>query len=217
LGREAYFARGVERVAGHEDSPSEARGNRPYLEALLDPDVPLGPIALLLLAAGLTAKFPEESGLATEALIAAVDDGRLDSARLTAALEQLLSVGLAKPERLARTLGAANVSILHTQFLCPVLERLAHRPPSRTHREMLPVLELFKELLIAAGESIGHAASRDYLTGLSVAGKTGRVVQALLTLTEDPTHGQRRAAAAQALARRLERAERWASWEAASV
>jgi hypothetical protein len=111
-------------------------------------------------------RFPEESGLATEALIAAVDDGRLDSARLTEALEQLLSVGLAKPERLARTLGAANVSVLHTEFLCGVVERLVRRPPSRTHREMLPVLELFKELLIAAGEAMAEPATRDYLAGL---------------------------------------------------
>src|SRR5262249_15503083 len=160
--------------------------------ALLDPDVPLGPMALLLLAAGLTAKYPEESGLATEALIAAVDDGRLDSGKLSEALASLLAADLAKPERLAKTLGAANVSSLHTQVLARVVERIVRRPPTRTHREMLSVLELFKELLIAAGEVIADVGTRDYLAGLGVSGKTGRVVQVLLGLAVDPAHRQRR-------------------------
>ena len=80
--RESWFARAVPGFAGNLDWWEAAWSNRTLLEPLLDPDVPLRPMALLMLALGLAAKEPGESGLATDALIAAIDDGRLDAGKL---------------------------------------------------------------------------------------------------------------------------------------
>src|SRR5262245_630916 len=88
-----------------------ARGHGMCLEPLLDPDVPHGPMARIMLALGLAAKEPAEHGLATDALIASIDDGRFDAIRFGESLGFLLP--LLKAPRLARTLAqAARVSSL---------------------------------------------------------------------------------------------------------
>ena len=51
--------------------------NRGYLEPLNNGDLPLTEVALLVLALGLSSKEPGEVGLAIDASIAAIDDGRL--------------------------------------------------------------------------------------------------------------------------------------------
>ena len=110
LGRESFFAAGVEEILADEGPPTIARMYRGFPEALLDPDVPLGPMARLLLAATLSASSPELHGVAVDALIAAVDDGRIDGQILGEAIRRLLAEGLAKRTRLARTLGDARGS-----------------------------------------------------------------------------------------------------------
>ena len=64
------------------DNATDGPKCRGFLIPLLNPDVPLRPMARLVIGAGLTAKVPEVTGLATDALIAAIDDGRIDAARL---------------------------------------------------------------------------------------------------------------------------------------
>src|SRR5207248_9350801 len=118
--REVWFARVLPRFAQNLDWWEAVWANRALLEPLLDPDLPLQPMALMLLALGLAAKQPGESGLATDCLIAAIDDGRLDASRLGAALAFLAP--MTKCTRLARTLGqAARVSPLHLQVVAQVV------------------------------------------------------------------------------------------------
>src|SRR5262249_33659113 len=81
-GREAWFAAGTCLFGRNLDWWEAQWGNRTYLEPMLDPDVPLKTMALLLLVLGLAAKEPSESGLATDALIASIEDGRLDGSNL---------------------------------------------------------------------------------------------------------------------------------------
>ena len=76
--QEGWFARVLPRFANNLDWWEAMWSNRTLLEPLLDPDVPLKPMALMMLALGLAAKQPSENGLATDSLIAAIDDGRLD-------------------------------------------------------------------------------------------------------------------------------------------
>ena len=79
---ESYFADGVKRLVRSGDNVTDGPKCRELLIPLLEPDVPLRPMARLLIAVGLAAKLPELAGLATDALIAAIDDGRIDAARL---------------------------------------------------------------------------------------------------------------------------------------
>ena len=102
---EGWFARGLPRFAENLDWWEAIWPNRTLLEPLLNPDVPLKPMALLMLALGLAAKQPGENGLATDSLIAAIDDGRLDACKLGATLAFLAP--MIKCVRLARTLSQA--------------------------------------------------------------------------------------------------------------
>jgi hypothetical protein len=210
LGRDAFFAAGAEWLLGYECTPSEAQRYRPFFEALLDPDVPLRPMARLLLVGNFSANTPELQGLAVDALIAAIDDGRIDGQLLGETIHQLLCEGLAKPVRLAKALGdAARISPLHSRVVAHALQisMVGLSPPPRDFHVLL---ELLKELLIETGERLSAPGAEAYLRGLKVSGKTAKLTRDILSLQENPDSSSRPAAAARALAGRVERAERWA-------
>ncbi len=65
----------------------EARwATRRFLEPLFDPDTPLCSLGALLIAIALAAKEPGEHGLAVDATIETIQDGRLDAELLVEAL-----------------------------------------------------------------------------------------------------------------------------------
>jgi hypothetical protein len=211
LGIEAWFAAGVLVIGQNIDWFEAEWGNRAYLEPLLDPDVPLQPMALTLLVLGLAAAEPGESGLATDALIAAIDDGRLDGPTLGTAMGTLLAMGQVKLGRWAKTLAeAARLSPLHAAVVALALQRALQDLPEPPPRDLQALLELLHELLSAAGTGLTLEPTRDALSRQKVAGKTGKLVRALLALPTGSASAQAEAAAARALAGRLERAERWA-------
>jgi Family of unknown function (DUF6493) len=182
LGRESFFAAGADLMLGVELPPGEAVSYRPFIEALLDPDTPLRPMARLLLAGTLSSNRPELQGLAVDALVAAVDDGRLDGRLLGETLRQVLTEGLAKPARLAKALAdAARVSPLHARLAAIALQRLTagqSPPPLGFHL----LLELLKELLVETGQRVDDPVVRATLGGLPSSGKTGRLVRDILAL-----------------------------------
>jgi hypothetical protein len=209
LGRESFFAAGADVMLGVEFPPSEAGSYRPFIEALLDPDTPLRPMARLLLAGTLSSNRPELQGLAVDALIAAVDDGRIDGRLLGEATRQLLAEGLAKPARLGKALGdAARVSPLHARVVVHALQRLGagqSPPPLGLHA----LLELLKELLVETGQQVDDPEVRAALGRLPSSGKTGRLVRDILALEATNASSSRAAALARALSSRVERGERW--------
>ena len=79
--------------------------NAAYLEPLLDPDTPLKPMALLLVALGLAAGQPAVRDVAVKVLTAAIEDGRVDDVTLGDILGKLLPTGLIRLARWAKTLG----------------------------------------------------------------------------------------------------------------
>ncbi len=208
-GLESYFAAGCETLLGLECAPSLCRFFRPFLEPLLDPDLPLGPMGRLLLAGTLSSNQAELQGLAVDALIAAVDDGRLDGRLLGDALHRLLTDSLVKPARVAKALGdAARVSPLHARTVARAVQGalagLAERP-----RDLHVLLELLKELLIETAERLSVPATEAFLRGLTVSGKTAKLSNDVLGLAGGSPEASRSAAIARALAGRLERAQRW--------
>jgi hypothetical protein len=208
--REALFAAGAHLIGRNLDWWEAAWGNRTYLELLLDADVPLLPMALLLLALGLAAKEPGESGLASDALIASIDDGRLDGSKLGVTFAALLSTGLVKAARWARTLGtAARTSSLHAAVVSQVIQHALPGDPARAPRDLQTLLALLKELLIENGRRVSHSEARGYLDSLKASGKTGKLARELLGLEDHPDPRHRQSAAIRALAGRLDRAERW--------
>ena len=79
---ESFFAAGAQQLVEASEASTDWQGSRCYLIPQLDPDVPLHPMARLVLAIGLNATLPEIAGLATDALVAAIDDGRIDADKL---------------------------------------------------------------------------------------------------------------------------------------
>jgi hypothetical protein len=209
LGRESYFASGADRLLGVECSPNEARSYRAFLEPLLDPDVPLRTMGRLLLVGALSSNQPELQGLATDALITAIEDGRLDGPLLGEALERLLLGELLKPKRVVKALGdAARVSVLHARVIAQAIEHMIvglSPPPGDLH----VLLELLKELLIEIGEPVSAPGAERWLRELKGSGKTGKLVRDLLQQKVDSHPASRKSAALRALASREKRAERW--------
>ncbi len=198
LGRESFFAAGADMMLGVEFPPSEAVSYRPFIEALLDPDTPLRPMARLMLAGTLSSNRPELQGLAVDALVAAVDDGRLDGRLLGETMRQLLTEGLAKPVRLAKALAdAARVSPLHARVVASALQRSTvgqSPPPLGFHL----LLELLNELLVETGQRVDDPEARATLGSLPSSGKTGRLVRDILALEAMNASSNRAAALARA-------------------
>jgi Family of unknown function (DUF6493) len=233
---ESFFAAGAQQLIEAGERSSDWQGSRGFLLPLLDPDVPIRAMARLLLAIGLNAKLPEIAGLATDALIGAIDDGRLDAENLGQSLRIAwqfrvetagynfythvssntpVSAAIVIPLRWAKTLGdVARSSVLHASVIARAVELFVvdETSGSRTTVSLLPLLELLREASVESGRAVS-AAARAYLGGLGTGGKTGRVVSELLALREVGSGPAWRKAQARALASRVARAERWMEWE----
>lgn len=214
LGRESFFAVAADMMLGVEFSPTEGRMYRPFIEALLDPDTPFRPMARLLLVGTLSSNRPELQGLAVDALIAAVDDGRIDGRLLGEATRQLLAEGLAKPARLRKALGeAARVSPLHARVVAYALQRFGDgqsHPPLGFHG----LLELLKELLVETGQRADDPEVRAALERLPSGGKTNRLTRDILAIEATSPTPSRVSALARALSSRVQRGERWTAGRA---
>jgi len=228
------FATGAEMVAACDRGTMDVVITQPFFAPLLYPDVPLRRMGMLLLVTGLNATRAELSGLATDALIAAINDGRLDGIILGEGLAELARmkvepvsdtpwkkpsepvppVPFVKLNRWAKVLGdAARTSPLHARVISRAISGVLRGDSSDTKAppNLNTLLVLLKELLIETGEALSDPEARGYLTRLANSGKTGKLIHDLLELEAVPDHPVRSTAAAHALTRRVERAERWAS------
>jgi len=235
---ESYCVAAARQVVVSSESSSDWLEMRRFLLPLLDPDVPLRPMARLLLTVGLNAKQPEIAGMASDVLIAAIDDGRLDAESLGESLRggwrlgigawthrpiddslhEPTPVGFVKPNRWAKALGdAARSSRLHAQVIARAVEHVLADEASgcRTTASLVPLFELAREASVESGRAVS-AEARAYLGTIGTGGKTGRVVKDLLALRDVSDAANWRKVSMQALARRIARVERWMAWESAT-
>jgi len=235
-GRAAWFAHGVGLLAHNLDWWEAEWQNRVHLEALLEPDTDLGEIGRLLLGLGLGAKEAGEAGLATDAAIMAVADGRIDGPALGATLAHLLGLGVKELPQLqdeirtldpkstsaplssiitaarwAKTLAVVSrASPLHAETVRTALEQIFASQPIMRPADLTALLTLFHELSVELGAAVPDPGARAYLATLR-SGKSAKLAQALLAVPEGD-RAARRQAALLALAGRVERAERWQSY-----
>lgn len=191
-------------------------GNVPLadgLKLILDPDVPIGAMALFMLCRGLNAIDAAAVQATVDALIAAIDDGRLDGDTMGQAMHAFLTTGLVFgkrwPDRLKEV---ARSSSLGRQVVRRALERAMHpATPLRKLRDVHAWIETLHELSIEAGEAIDDPVAREGLAQFLKAGKARKPAQALLDFASAEQAAHRAAAAAYAIRQRLARAERWAT------
>jgi hypothetical protein len=209
LAMEAACAQGAQRVAGNLDWWEARWENRAFLEPLLDPDLPLRPMARLLLALGLGAKDPAESGLAVDACIASIADGRFDPEPFGRTMLQLWPSGLVKLSRWTKTLEpVARASPLHATAVRLAIETALRGDAKKAPKDLQSLLGLLQELVHETGTPAGPEA-RAFLSQVSGSGKAAKAAKAILAYSGE-TPAERLAEIMQAVVEaRLDRARRW--------
>lgn len=184
------------------------------LTLALDPDVPVGPMAVLMLARGLNAIDKPTAQATVDALIAVIEDGRLGGATLGATMHELAMGGIVVAKRwTTRLQDVARTSPLAAQTIRRAIERAVYPgKPQKPLRNMHAWLEVLMELCVACNEAIEDPGAREGLKQHFTSGKASKLARELLKLEPGKSSEHRQAAAAFALEHRIARAERWAAW-----
>jgi len=211
LARESCFAGAIQDCFENLDWSEAEWQNRTMLEPLLDPGTPLRYAGLMLLAGMLGAKEPGESGLATDIAIRAIDDGRLGSDNLGAALAELLPSQLIKPGRWQKTMGeVARASKVHAAVVQIALQHCFVGQPASLPKDYSKLLELLYELSVELELPIRLDACREFLENVGSAGKAGKLAKNLLALQANSAgDGASRTILEAALEKRLATASRF--------
>jgi hypothetical protein len=178
-----------------------------FLAPLFDPDVPFTEMAQLLVALALNQAEPEVAGLAVDALIELIRDGRCVGPELGGALRLLRKSDFLKLNRLAKNLETASrASLLHAHVCANVVQTACSDLtdiPKDLHHLLGPLLEW----LTALSQGV-HSDFRPVLARATT-GKAGVLAKRLLQLTCPEERGH--LFLADALEGRLQRVQRWVS------
>lgn len=177
-------------------------------EPLFDPEVPATPVARALVLLGLSARHPGISGLARDALVAMIFDGRLTERGLAESLALVLPTDvLTHPRWLSAFREVAGVSPLHLWVLREALAGSVVALRAKPAAPACAVLEVLHEWSVEVERAVPDPA-RVHLQSMT-GGKLGRLAKSILGIAENPGSGVRREAALVALAGRIERARRY--------
>jgi hypothetical protein len=211
LNCEAAFAAAALDSFGNEETNRPAMSPVPAtFQLFLDPDLPLTPMALLSLCHGLNARDATEGQMASDALIACIEDGRLAGPELGETLCGLLASGIIRPKRWTQRLkDCAAESPSHTQVLRTFLEKALAGDWEAPPRDIAAFYEVLLELCIESREAITMEALRTSLEAIAGGGKTKKLAGQLLALEAGDNATIRRGAAHKAFEARIARVERW--------
>ena len=153
----------------------------------LNPHVPLSDVAWLAVAGGLVTKSPDLQRVATDVVVASIDDGRFDADALADALGWLFANGFVKASRLQAPLrDVGRVSQRHAVAALDVTEGLLARlweAPHGMHAPLEAVLEHAARAGLAVKRPEARATLERFGSQVSRSSKLGRTVQSLLALT----------------------------------
>jgi hypothetical protein len=210
--QEPTFVRGACAIHSRLNSPASALSpTAPYLEPLLDQDVPLGPMACLAVVMGLVSKDAGTKGMTLDVLIAAIADGRCDGKDLGELLARLSqNAGVIRLNRVAEGLSEiARAGLLHQYAAATLADAflgtcyvLKADIPSDIHHLLAPL----REWLTALGSGLGQDA-RAFLQTIGAGGKTGSLAKALVAMPA--SSALHRQVILEALRGRIERARCW--------
>lgn len=196
------------RALAHADAWGEVDHAQPEgrpLQLLLHASEPVDWHRAFVLAGGLVAQRPEVHLLAVDALIATIEDGRVDAALLGPILRDGLESGRLPANRLAARLATVGeVSPLHFAIARDALERaldLQSRP-----NNLAALLELLDQWTARHATAFSDPAARAFLSSLTGSSKSAKLARSILA-----REGERPAFEAPLrLEARLRRGERWA-------
>ena len=177
---EVAFA-GAAQAIGESLDANPQLNPEPALEHALDPAVPLSPVAWLAVAGALVAKAPDLHRLATDVLVASIDDARFDADAAGEALAWLAGQGLAKVSRLEGPLrDAGRASPLHAAQVVRLTEALLAHLGATPHG-LHASLEAALEHATTARAAIERTDARTALERIAgEVSKLGRLARGLL-------------------------------------
>jgi hypothetical protein len=149
---EPFFADGADGVC-HRIGLSDTH-DAAYLRPLIDPTVPMKPIASMLLLAALSSAKQDQAVIAVDALVHAHAQGRLDLPLLGSTMRDLVRSYLVKNARLVKSFRAALRAdeTLAPTIVAMIFDILAASPGPV--EDATAVLELLQELLVGNGMSV---------------------------------------------------------------
>ena len=208
---DAAFAWGAGELLGRLDMPaSTLEPLSCHLEPLFDPDTPFGDMARLAVALATLSRDPGASGMAVDALIALIDDGRCVGEEIGRTYAKMMPVkGLVQLNRMAKAWQVVAVqSALHRHVairaMTAILAELRPPAPNDLHHLLSPL----RDWQTAADEGLADAA-RPILESVNGSGKTASLATALLKRSGNAGPGGRAEVNAAALRGRIARARRW--------
>ncbi|MBL8823002.1 MAG: hypothetical protein JNJ77_10475 [Planctomycetia bacterium] len=199
-----FFASGV-RLQYRSYSDAQIKRQRAeYLDPLFDPDVPFSTMAQWLLALALGAGEPEVTGLAVDALIVLIRDGRCVGPELGEVMGSLMAVNELKLNRIAQHLETVGQASLLHAYVCSQMLQIACCRLQENTRDLHHVLSRLLEWLSALKQPVRE----DFKPVLDkvTTGKAGQLSKRLKGLAPS-SHDN--VYLTEALEGRLERIRRW--------
>lgn len=179
--REVFYAKGAAELGRNVDWWQAMWHVRCFLEPLLLPSETIQPMGCLLLSLGLAAKEPGEKSLATDVLISAVEQRRLDARALGETLGRLYDYGVVKGSRIASTLGeAGRVSVAHLDAVAVAIERLLAAMQGPAPPDLHALLTTLSDALAARDRLLEDPDASAYLAGVEGTGKAAVLAKRLL-------------------------------------
>ncbi len=160
-----------------------SHGDPAYLERFFDHAAPLGDDAYLLLALSLDDQRASVRTVATDVVIGALEDGRLDPASVGRQIGRLSSTGLVTPARWGQSLAdVASAAPANRGAVMRCLEQAVAVAEPRKPQDLLPLLELLETLALESATQVTDAAARTSLTRITGTSKTAETAGRLLAL-----------------------------------
>jgi hypothetical protein len=206
---DATFSFGAAKILFYLDGAASTWDSKvAYFDRLFDPDQLFSKPARYLVLASLMAKDGDVRGLAIDALIDAISDGRVTGQHLGKDLREFFKHKVVKANRFAEGLVAVSrQSVLHT-YVCSEILQVAlaeqRRLPQNAHHILQCLLEWLIELKAPVSEGVRETLSQ--VDGIS---KTAKLAKRLLARTVRWSDEIRAAVLDEALVGRCERIKRW--------
>ncbi len=148
---------------------------------MLEQNVPLKPMALLLLIAGLSSAEPGQKGIAIDIVVMSIDDGRMDIALLGDLMAEFVATGLIIVSRWTKAIKEiASISSRHAEAMRSLIQSLLRFNPENSPRELGGLIELLYELSIAADKCLEDEKAIEFFKNNKKGGKQGKFAKKLL-------------------------------------
>jgi len=206
---QAYFSAAAKALAARlDDGSSSWEPNHVFLRALFQADRPWTEIATLTAILSVIGRDQDARGLAIDALIEAIADGRASSKSLGSVVSKLAIPQWLKLNRFSSFAEVARVSPLHAKTVLGMLEQLVvawDELPRDAHHVLSLVQELTAQLGIPV---VGSVIEK--LSDIKGSSKTAKLSKAICSFNPESPLPACDEARVLILESRLGRAERWA-------